>query len=122
MSTHTADPLAKLKRLAEGDMNMIETLARMNEGNFEASALDPETYQLVRIAALTAMGAAPTSWLANLSLASETGIPPERILGTLIAVAPLTGSARTISAGANISRAIGLAEAIKEAEAGEWEF
>lgn len=42
--------------------------------------------------------------------------------GTLIAVAPLTGSARTISAGANISRAIGLAEAIKEAEAGEWEF
>ena len=39
----------------------------------------------------------------------------ERIQGTLVAVAPVVGSARVVSAAGNALRALGLAEAIIEA-------
>lgn len=121
MSTQIADPEAKLQAIAAGDMSVVDALGRMYEGNFEASGLDAQTYQLVRIAALAAMDAAPVSWLANLHLAREVGIPPDRVLGTLIALGPMIGSARTVAASAHIAKAIGLAvaavEQIEQAEA-----
>ncbi|HEY4025216.1 MAG TPA: carboxymuconolactone decarboxylase family protein [Candidatus Dormibacteraeota bacterium] len=114
MGTQVAEPESKLRAVAAGDLSAVDALSRMCEGNLEASGLDTPTYQLVRIAALTAMGAPPVSWLSNLGLASETGIPPERVLGTVIAIAPLVGSVRTVAASANIIRALGFAEEIGE--------
>lgn len=114
MSTQVADPEARLRELATGDNQALQALAQMHERNFEASGLDEETYDLARMAALMAMGAAPVSWLAHLGAARHHSIPRERILGTLIAVAPVVGSARTVSAGANIAKALGIAEGVKE--------
>jgi hypothetical protein len=48
------------------------------------------------------------------SASRHHSIPRERILGTLIAVAPVVGTARTVSAGANIAKALGIAEGFRE--------
>ena len=114
MSTQVADPEARLKDLAKGDYHALHALAQMHERNFEASGLDAETYDLVRMAALTAMGAPTISWLGQLDAARRHNVRRERILGTLIAVAPVAGTARAVSAGANIAKALGLAGSIKE--------
>ena len=114
MSVQVTDPEARLRDFANGDFRAVHALAQMHEQNFEASGLDPETYELVRMAALTAMGAPAISWLGNLEAARRNNVRRERILGTLIAVAPVAGTARTVSAGANIAKALGIAGAVKE--------
>ena len=114
MSTQVTDPETRLRQLATGDHQALQALAQMHERNFEASGLDEETYDLTRMAALMAIGAAPVSWLAHLGAARHHSIPRERILGTLIAVAPVVGTARTVSAGANIAKALGIAEGVRE--------
>src|SRR5215472_12826708 len=114
VSTQIADPEARLKDLAQGDLRAVHALAQMHEHNFEASGLDAETYDLVRMAALAAMNAPTIAWLGPLDAARRHNVRRERILGTLIAVAPVAGTARTVSAGANIARALGLAGAVKE--------
>jgi 4-carboxymuconolactone decarboxylase len=58
------------------------------------------------------MDASPASWLLNFKIASELEITPEAALGTLTAVAPVVGTARTVSAAGNIIKAIGLSEQI----------
>src|SRR5262249_60235574 len=114
MSTQIADPDARLKDLAKGDFRALHALAQMHEQNFEASGLDAETYDLVRMAALAAMDAPAVSWLGHLDAARHHNVRRERILGTLVAVAPVTGTARTVSAGANMRQALGLAGAVRE--------
>ena len=114
VSTQIADPEARLKDLAKGDFRSIHALAQMHEHNFEASGLDAETYDLVRMAALAAMDAPAVSWLGHLDAARRHNVRRERILGTLVAVAPVTGTARTVSAGANIAKALGIAGAVRE--------
>lgn len=103
-----------LKSLAEGDLGVRDQLKRMVEGSYEESGLDKETFMLVRIAALTAMDAAPASWLATLKVGKELGISSEKAIGTLIAIAPVVGTARVVSAAGSILRALDLAEHIKD--------
>lgn len=105
-----------LGRLAQGDAPVLETLAQMSVDTLERSGLDEETYVLVRIAALAAMDAAPVSYLLNIGEADEIGVPLEKVQGTLAAIAPVVGSARTVSAASKILRAFGLAELLIEAE------
>ncbi len=114
MSNTMTDPKETLRVLSEGDMSVINTLMRMTEVSMEESNLDPATFMLVRIAALTTLDAAPASWLMNLKVSGEAGVTPERVVGTLIAVAPLIGTARVVSAAGNIVRALGLANALAE--------
>ena len=97
---------------AEVNAPVVETLMKMNEGVPERSGLDPETYMLVRIAALASTGAPPASYLLNLEVASEVGLTVEQVQGVLIAVAPVVGSARVASAGSAIADALGLATAV----------
>ena len=84
--------------MAEVNAPVLETLVKMNEGTPEASGLDPETYMLVRIAALASVGAPPASYLLNLGAASALGVTAEQVQGVLIAIAPVVGSARVASA------------------------
>jgi 4-carboxymuconolactone decarboxylase len=114
MSNTMTDPNETLRVLAEGNLNVLNTLMRMTEGSLEDSGLDPETFMLVRIAALTALDAAPASWLVNLKVGGNAGIPPERIVGILVAIAPVVGTARIMSAAGSIVRAIGLADTFTE--------
>jgi len=101
--------------IAEGSAPVLETLTQMTLNTLERSGLDEETYILTRFAALVAMDAPPISYLLTLGAADDLGVPLERIQGTLVAVAPVVGSARVVSAAGNALRALGLAEAIIEA-------
>lgn len=114
MGNAKTNPNEALQALANGDLSVRDQLRRMTEGSYEESGLNPETFMLVRIAALTAMDAAPASWLVNLKIGKELGIPPERAIGTLIAIAPVVGTARVVSAAGSIVRALGIAERISE--------
>ena len=105
-----------LSSVAMGDAPVLERLVAMNLDSMENSELDPKTYFLVRIAALVAMDAAPVSYLVNLGLAADVGVTLEDAQGTLIAIAPVVGSARVASAAGNVLRAFGLAAMVEEAE------
>ncbi|MFF5312932.1 carboxymuconolactone decarboxylase family protein [Streptomyces massasporeus] len=89
--------------LAEANAPVFETLVQMTLDTYERSGLDQETYLLARIAALVAMDASAPSYLLNVGTAAEIGVPLEKIQGTLVAIAPVVGSARVVSA----ARAIG---------------
>jgi 4-carboxymuconolactone decarboxylase len=108
MSEQAANPQESLLRLAGGDLTILNVLKRMIEGTFEESGLDPQTFMLVRIAALATLDAAPASWLMNLEAGGEAGLAPESVMGTLIAIAPVIGTARIVSAASNITRALEL--------------
>ena len=114
MSKPIRNPKESLQGLAQGDLTMLTVLQRMTEGTFEESGLDPQTFMLVRMAALATLDAAPASWLVNLKVSGETDLTPERILGTLIAIAPVIGTARVVSAAGSIMKAGALAQALAE--------
>ncbi|MER6290752.1 carboxymuconolactone decarboxylase family protein [Streptomyces sviceus] len=92
----------------EADTPVFDTLVEMTRNAFERSGLSPETYLLTRIAALVATGASPASYLLNVGAAEEIGVPLEKIQGTLVAIAPVVGSARVVTAARGISEAFGL--------------
>ena len=114
MSDTQKNPNETLQAISEGNLGVLDQLARMTEGSFEGSGLDPETFMLVRLAALTTLDAAPASWLVNLAVGKQLGIPAERAIGTLIAIAPVVGTARVVSAAGGIVRALGMAERLNE--------
>jgi len=97
-----------INALAEGDAPVLETLAQMTLDTFERSGLDAQTYTLVRLAALASMDAAPVSYLLNLGAAEEIGVPLEMVQGVLVAIAPVVGIARVVSAAGKMIRGIGL--------------
>ncbi len=104
------NPDDELQTIAKGNLDVWEQLTHMLEGSYEESGLDPETFMLVRLAALAAMDAAPTSWLVNIKIGKELGISRESAVGALIAVAPIIGTARVVSAAGSILTAIDLDE------------
>lgn len=108
-----ADTMPMLNALAMGDLRVVNKLKETLEDSYEASRLDPETFMLVRIAALTALDAPPASWLASLKMGQELGIEPDRAIGTLKAIAPIVGTARTVAAAGSIIQALDMAEEIE---------
>ena len=109
MSTQMTNPLESLQVLAQGDFSTLDALKSLIADTYEASGLDPQTFMLVRMAALATLDAAPASWMMNISVSGEAGLAPEQILGTLIAIAPVIGTARIVSAASHITRAFYLA-------------
>jgi 4-carboxymuconolactone decarboxylase len=98
--------------MAEVNTPVLDTLVQMNDGVPERSGLDPETFMLVRIAALASSGAPPESYLLNLGVAAELGVSVEQVQGVLIAIAPVVGGARVADAGNSIAQALGIATAV----------
>ena len=100
--------------MAKMNAPVLDALVKMNEGLPERSGLDPETFMLVRLAALVSTGAPPASYALNLEAASEVALTVEQVQGVLIAVAPVVGSARVASAGNSIDDALGLVASVAE--------
>jgi hypothetical protein len=100
---------------------VLDTLAAITAASVERCELDPRELMLTRIAALVAVDAPPASYLLNAGAASDVGVTLEDVQGVLIAVAPLVGTARVVSAAGNIARALGFAIAVAEAELEESE-
>lgn len=98
-----------LRALSRGDAPVLEQLAQMTLDTLPRSGLDEETYTLVRIAALVASDAPAVSYVVNLGSAAEIGVPVEDVQGTLVAIAPIVGSARLVAAAGNMLRALGFA-------------
>jgi len=125
MSEQKVNPQESLQGLAQGDFSTLDALQNLIAVTFEESGLDPQTFMLVRMAALAALDAAPASWLMNIAVGGEAGLAPEQLLGTLIAIAPVIGTARVVSAAGNILKAFFLAGVLaekaeeKQAEDGE---
>ena len=98
------------------DTPLLDTLAMMTAASLETCDLQPRELMLARIAALAAVGAPAASYLLNTGTAVDVGITLEDVQGVLIAVAPIVGTAWVVSAAANITRALGFAIAVLEAE------
>jgi 4-carboxymuconolactone decarboxylase len=97
----------QLRRLALHDEKFIESVLAMNLGHSDTRGLDPKTHALVRLGAVLALGAAPVSYHWTVAAALDAGATAEEILGTLIAVAPITGIARIVLATPDVALSIG---------------
>lgn len=73
----------------------------------ELSGLDPRAHALVRIAAMIALDAAPPSFMSAVTSGLDAGLSREEIVGTLVAVTPIVGVARVVSAAPNLGLALG---------------
>ena len=79
----------------------------MGHDTVEVSGLDKKTHALVRLGAALAIDAAPSSYHAAIDLAQASGADVDEIVGTLIAVAPIVGTARVVSAAPELALALG---------------
>ena len=98
------------------DTPLLDTLAVMTVSSLENCNLEPRELMLVRIAALASVGAPPASYLVNAGTAIDAGITLEDVQGVLVAIAPIVGTARTVSAASDVAQALGFAIAALEAE------
>ena len=95
--------------MARGDAPVLEALADINAVSLERTDLDPASLILVRLAALVAVDAPASSYLAHIGPAAEVGVTLDQAQDVLVAVAPIVGTPRTLSAAAKIVEALGLA-------------
>ncbi len=98
------------------DTPIAGTLLAMTAASLERCDLSDRDVMLARIAALTAVDAPPISYTLNAGAAAGSGLTLEDAQGILVAVAPIIGTARTVSAAAAIAEGLGLAIALFEAE------
>jgi 4-carboxymuconolactone decarboxylase len=104
MRTQRSTPEDQLQAIAAGQATVLEELARMQVSALERSKLDKETYLLVRLAALVATDAVAVAYRAHLG-AGDPIISSAKALATLVAIAPVVGSARVLSAASELARA-----------------
>jgi 4-carboxymuconolactone decarboxylase len=102
-----ATPEERLRRLVLHDERCIQSMLGIHLSDNEAAGLDPKTRSLVRLGGLVAMGGSGSSchWAAAAAL--DAGASAEEVVGTLVAVAPVCGLARVVSATAEVALAIG---------------
>jgi alkylhydroperoxidase/carboxymuconolactone decarboxylase family protein YurZ len=94
---------------------LLDTVLDINAASIERADLDDQTLMLVRLAALAAVDAPTGSYLLNLGAAAQTGLSLEDARAVLIAVAPIVGTPKVVSAAGTIAEALGLALAFEEA-------
>ena len=95
---------------------VLDTLVGITAVSVEQGRLDAHGHMLARLAALVSVDAPTASYLLNLGTAADAGVTVEDVQGVLIAVAPIVGTPRVVSAATKISEAFGFALAIAEAE------
>jgi hypothetical protein len=88
---------------------LLDTILEMSAASVERANLSPEALMLVRLAALVAVDAPPASFLINLGAGAQTDLTLEDARSVLVAVAPIVGGPRVVSAAGNIARALGFA-------------
>ncbi|MFE2584652.1 carboxymuconolactone decarboxylase family protein [Streptomyces sp. NPDC059378] len=99
------------------DAPVLDTLAAMTIDSIERCNMDERTLILSRIAALVAMDAPAISYLAHINPAVKASLTVEELQDVLIAIAPVVGTPRVMSAATHITQAFGVAMELAEAEA-----
>jgi len=111
-----------LRSLALNDEQFVASVLGMGHDTIDASSLDPKTHALIRLAASLAVDAAPSSYQSIVQAAQATGATVEELVGCLIAVAPIVGLARVVSAAPELALALGYdVDAALEAPGGDEE-
>ena len=95
---------------------VLDTLAAMTAESIARCGLDDNGLIAARIAALAAVDAPASSYLMHVGPAIDAGVTVEQVQDILIAVAPIVGTARTMSAAAKITEALGVVIVALEAE------
>ncbi len=95
---------------------VLDTLVDITTASIEHNSVSPRDFMIARMAALIAVDAPPASYMANASAAEQAGLTAEDIEGIMIAVAPVVGTPRVMSAAGHILRALGFAIAVGDAE------
>jgi 4-carboxymuconolactone decarboxylase len=103
MATHEEN----LRRLALHDEHTMQSLLGIRLSDAKAAGLDPKAQALARLAALIAVGASCVSYGWAVDAALAAGATADEIVGTLIAVAPITGLARVVAATSAVARSLG---------------
>jgi alkylhydroperoxidase/carboxymuconolactone decarboxylase family protein YurZ len=98
------------------DTPVLDTLAAMTAESLARSGLDENSLLTARIAALVAVDAPAASYLMHIGPAADAGVTVEQVQDILIAVAPIVGTPRTVSAAAKITEALGVVVVALEAE------
>jgi 4-carboxymuconolactone decarboxylase len=96
-----------LRKLSIRDDAYFDALLANDSVNLGASRLDWKTHALVRIGALVAIDAAPASYMWTIESARREGVTDDEIVGCLIAVMPVVGVARVVSAAPKVGFALG---------------
>ena len=103
-----ADHEDLLIRLAIRDGATVDPLVADDARNAAASHLDAKTHALARVAALVAIDAATPSYLDPVDDARDAGATDDEIVGTLVALLPIVGAPRIVSAAPKLGLALGL--------------
>jgi hypothetical protein len=103
----------------ENGTPVSDTLLGMTALSLDNSDLGPRELMIARIAALVAIDAPAASYALNAVPATDSGIDLDDVEDILVAVAPLVGTARIVSAAANIAEGLGLVIALAELELAE---
>jgi hypothetical protein len=98
---------------------VLDTIVDITTASIDHNSVSPRDFMLARLAALIAVDAPPASWLANAPAAEQAGLTAADIEGIMIAVAPVVGTPRVMSAAGQILRALGFAIAVSDAEMGD---
>ncbi|TDU73973.1 carboxymuconolactone decarboxylase [Streptomyces sp. KS 21] len=99
------------------DAPVLDTLAAMTVDSIEHCNMDEKTLIITRIAALVAMDAPAISYLAHINPAVKADFTVEQLQDVLVAIAPVVGTARVMSAAGHIAQAFGVAIALADTEA-----
>ena len=100
------------------DTPVSDTLVAMTIASLDNSDLSPRELMIARIAALVAVDAPAASYALNAVPAAESDIDLDDVEDILVAVAPIVGTARVVSATTNIAEGLGLAIALADDEDG----
>ena len=105
-----------LRRLAMIDEGFVEDEAGLGLGVVKTSALDPKTAALLQVGVSVALGspAVCLEWSAARALAA--GATEDEIADVLLAIAPVAGLGRVVSAAPDVATALGydIAAALEE--------
>jgi alkylhydroperoxidase/carboxymuconolactone decarboxylase family protein YurZ len=98
------------------DTPVLDTLAAMTAESLSRCRLDDKSLLTARIAALVAVDAPAASYLMHVGPAADVGVTVEQVQDILVAVAPIVGTPRTVSAAVKITEALGIVIVALEAE------
>ena len=98
------------------DTPVLDTLAAMTVDSVERCGLPADMLLLTRIAALAATDAPAVSYLAHIEPALQAQLTMAQVQDVLVAIAPIVGTARVMSAAGNIAQALGIAIEVTKAQ------
>lgn len=96
------------------DNPLLDTVVEMNAVSIAKLDASLEGLLLVRLAALVAVDAPPASYLVTLGTGADSMLDLEDVRSVLIAVAPVVGAPKVVSAVRNIAEALGIAITLDE--------